>query len=279
MKQKIIITSAMILIFIVGLSVLLYPVVSDYLNSLSQSRAIAQFNDELVRLSEADYSEIMDAAREYNRRLMSRQNRFVLTEADLAEYHRILDFTGRGIIGTLEIAEINVMLPVYLTTEESVLQVGIGHLVGSSLPIGGPGTHSVVTGHRGLPSSTLLTNMDKLREGDVFVLRILNEELHYEIDNIVIVDPGDFGTLGIDPEKEYSTLLTCTPYGINSHRLLLRGFRIFPEIDEPGTRVRIIRGHAQNAPPVAGYVISAVPVLFLSAAYISVKTRVFKRKR
>ena len=280
MKKRIVITTALILLFLVGLSVLLYPLVSDYVNSLSQSRVISQYSEELAQLSQADYSEIVGAAREYNQRLISKQNRFMPSGEDLEEYHSILDFTGRGIVGTLEIELIKVNLPIYLGTGESILQVGMGHLEGSSLPVGGLGTHTVISGHRGLPSSTLLTNADKLREGDVFTLNILNESLTYMIDHIVIVEPEDLSYLEIEPGKDYCTLVTCTPYGINSHRLLIRGYRIYPETDEiQSPERRVMRSDAQPVPAVAGYAIAAVPVLLVSAVYMFIKYTKRKERR
>jgi len=275
MKKRVITVIVLALLFLAGLSILLYPVVSDYVNSRSQTRVISRFREDLSKLSEKDYSDLLEAAREYNERLLNKANRFYLNEneEELAEYYSMLDFTGRGIIGTLEIEVIKVILPVYLGTQEGVLQVGIGHLEGSSLPIGGIGTHSVISGHRGLPSSTLLTNADRLAVGDVFVLKILNETLVYEIDQRKIVEPGDFNDLGIDPEMDYCTLLTCTPYGINSHRLLLRGIRIFPENSEGrivGNNM-ILHADARRVGKIAEYIITAVPVLVIIMIYIFVK--------
>ena len=275
-KKHIIATITLILLFGAGLSVLLYPVVSDYLNSLSQSRVIARYNEDLVQLSETDYSDIIEAAKKYNESLLSKPNRFNFTESELKEYYKF-DFTGRGIIGTIEIDAIKVNLPIYLGTDENVLQVGLGHLEGSSLPIGGVGTHSVISGHRGLPSSTLLTNADQLIIGDTFTLKILNETLTYQIDNIVIVEPDNLDPLGIDPEKDYCTLTTCTPYGINSHRLLLRGSRIFPENGE-GIMHRIFTD-ARQINIIGQYIIAAIPVLLLSSLYMLVRYITSRRKR
>jgi len=279
MKKRVIITIALILLFLVGLSILLYPIVADYVNSQSQSRVIARYSEELSHLNETDYSDILESARAYNRRLINKQNRFVLNDEELEEYHAALDFTGKGVIGTLEIEEIKVKLPVYLGTSESILQVGIGHLEGSSLPIGGSGTHSVVSGHRGLPSSTLLNNVDKLEIGDTFVLKILNETLTYQIDHIVIVDPDNYEYLEIDSEKDYCTVFTCTPYGINTQRLLLRGCRIYPEEPEKNDEEQMIntnqtlRSDANKTPPVVGYVLITVPILILSLMYMFVRYR------
>jgi len=279
--KKYIITIAVILLFFVGLSVLLYPVVSDYMNSLSQSRVIAEFNDALVKLSETDYSGIINAAREYNERLMHKANRFSFTEEELEEYYSILDFTGKRVIGTLEINSIKVKLPIYLGTEEEVLQVGLGHFEGTSLPVGGAGTHSVISGHRGLPSSTLLTNVDQLDIGDIFMLTILNETLTYEIDHKVIVEPDNLSYLTIDPDKDYCTLSTCTPYGINSHRLLLRGSRIFPENSDQAPGKPSIRADARRVGVITEYIIAAVPIILLSMIYMFaryIKNKIQKKR-
>ncbi|MCL2099980.1 MAG: class C sortase, partial [Oscillospiraceae bacterium] len=219
-------------VLLAGLGVMLYPAVSDYINSLSQTRAIAQFNEEISRMSEEDYSMLIAAAADYNEKLAENPLRFSPSETQKDEYYRLFDFSGKGFIGVVEIEAIGVNLPVYLGTEENALQVGIGHLIGSSFPIGGPGTHSVISGHRGLPTSMLLTDASILEEGDTFVLRILNEVMFYQIDQIRIVEPEDFTYLGIDPDKDYCTVFTCTPYGLNTHRLLIRGQRIFPEHGE-----------------------------------------------
>ena len=280
MKKRILTTIGLILLFLTGLSVLLYPLVSDYVNSLSQSRVIARFSEDLAKLSEADYEEIFEAAREYNKRLAVKPNRFILNEEELEEYFNVLDFTGRGVIGTLEIDAIKIKLPIYLGTSEGVLQAGLGHLEGSSLPVGGPGTHSVISGHRGLPSSTLLTNADRLTEGHIFILNILNETLVYKIDRIVIVEPDNIDYLGIETDKDYCTLLTCTPYGINSHRLLLRGHRIFPENigENAAPEARIIQDDARQAGAVAQYAIAAAPVLLIVLIYMIIKHIKLKRK-
>ena len=293
MKSRIITTIALVLIFLVGLSVLSYPMVSDYVNSRSQSRVIANYEEKLLTLSAVDYSDLLEAAREYNQRLLTKQNRFMLTEAELDEYYNMLNFTGSGVIGTLEIDAIKLRLPLYLGTKESVLQIGIGHLEGSSLPIGGPSTHSVISGHRGLPSSTLLTNADQLIIGDIFILRILNEVLVYQINQIKIVEPDDVTYLGIEEGKDYCTLFTCTPYGINSHRLLLRGERILPpeEAEENAAwweeyapsasikEVRTLRPDAKRANILLGYVIAAAPIILIVSIYTFIKNRKSKKRR
>ena len=278
--KKLFITLVFILLFLVGLSILLYPFISDYFNSLSQTRVMEQFDEDLKRLSQEDYSNLIESARDYNKRLLKNNNRFKPTQADLNEYFGSLDLMGRGVIGTLEIDVINVKLPIYLGTSAGVLQSGIGHLEGSSLPVGGPGTHCVLSGHRGLPSALLLTNMDKLFEGDTFVLNILNETLVYEIDNIVIVEPHETSWLAIDPSKDYCTLMTCTPYGINTHRLLVRGHRIFIESGEDLlARRTVMRPDAQRLSPVVGYAFAAAPVILVSYVFMLIKDKKTKGRR
>ena len=281
MKKRILTTIALVFLFLGGLSVLLYPTVSNYINSLSQSRIIEGYSVALAQLSEIDYTDILGAAEAYNRGLLTNATRFSMTDEELEQYHGILDFSGTGVIGTLQIDVIKVNLPIYLGTEEDTLQVGIGHIEGSSLPIGGIGTHSVISGHRGLPSSTLLTNADKLLEGDVFVLKILNETLHYEIDQRVIVLPENMDYLEIDPNEDYCTLVTCTPLGVNSHRLLLRGRRVFPEAGETEfvTLNRNFRADARLANILVQYAIAAVPVLLMALVFMFIKNSKILRGR
>jgi len=224
--KKHLFTIIIALIFIVGLSVLLYPTVADFINSFRQSRVVAQFYSDVQTMAEEDFEELFEAAHEWNEALKRRENRFVYTEAQHQEYLSMLSPFESGVIGTLTIDVIDVRLPLYLGTNEAVLQRGVGHMEGTTLPIGGPGTHAVLSGHRGLPSSTLLTNLDRVAIDDIFVLRVLNKTLTYQIDQIVVVEPHELDELAIDPNMDNVSLVTCTPYGINSHRMLLRGVRI-----------------------------------------------------
>jgi len=272
MKKRILTTIALIFLFLGGLSVLLYPSLSNYVNSLSRSRIIEEYSVALAQLSLVDYGDILERARAYNRELIANDTRFMMSDEELEVYRNILDFSGTGVIGTLKIDAIKVNLPIYLGTEEDTLQVGIGHIEGSSIPIGGRGTHSAISGHRGLPSSTLLTDADKLAEGDVFVLNILNETLYYEIDQRIIVLPENLDYLGIDPNADYCTLVTCTPYGINSHRLLIRGRRVFPEEGQTEfVSVRTFRADARPANILVQYAVAAVPVLLIASVFMLIK--------
>ena len=224
--KKIFFTAVILLVFLAGLAILLYPYVTGYINSLRQSRVVSQYYSDLETLSEAEFTDLLSAAREYNEALRRKSGRYVLSEAELEEYLGLLNPFGNGIMGTLIIDKINVRLPIYHGTNEGVLRMGAGHLEGTSLPVGGTGTHTVITGHRGLPTALLLTELDKMMVGDTFVLNVMSEILTYEIDQIIVVEPHELEALAIDADKDYCTLVTCTPYGINSHRMLLRGVRV-----------------------------------------------------
>lgn len=225
------------LIFIVGLSVLLYPTVADYVNSRSQSRAIAQYIETMSHYDPDKYAAELAEAQAYNETLLDNNTRFAPSEEELEAYHHYLGADNTA-IGYIEIPVIKVNLPMYLGTEESVLQVGIGVMPGSSLPVGGPSTHTVLTGHRGLPSSRLLTDLDQVEVGDVFTIVVLNEVMTYQVDQIHIVLPNEMDDLAITEGEDHCTLVTCTPYGINTHRMLVRGHRIDnAEVDTVSARV------------------------------------------
>ena len=253
-------TIVLVILLLIGLSLLLYPTVSDYWNSFHQTRAIATYAENVAALDNASYDAIWDAARQYNRNLCSRSNSFLLSEEQKAEYESLLDISGQGVMGYIEIPEIDVSLPIYHGTEDPVLQVAVGHLEWTSLPVGGESTHCVLSGHRGLPSAKLFTNLDKLREGDIFLLRILDEVLTYEVDQILIVEPQEVGALQIVEGQDYCTLVTCTPYGINTHRLLVRGHRI-DNVEEAKT-VRVTADAVQIEPLLVAPIV-AIPILLL----------------
>ena len=214
------------IIFLVGLSIFLYPSVSNYINSKNQSRAISGYQEALSGLSQEDYDKMWEAAIAYNESLAGKYMNFNLGEDELLEYNSILDATGTGVIGYIEIENIGVNLPIYHGTEESVLQVGIGHLEGTSFPTGTESTHAVLSGHRGLPSSKLFSDLDQMIVGDTFLLHILDQTFAYQVDQIKIVLPEETQDLAIQDGKEYVTLVTCTPYGVNTHRLLVRATRV-----------------------------------------------------
>ena len=218
-------TIGLVLVLVVGFSLLLYPTVSDWWNSMHQSRAVASYTQKVSELDKVDYQNVWQAARDYNQTLNQKPNRFFMTDEDRVLYESVLNVAGNGVMGTIEIKKLNVNLPIYHGTNEAVLQVAIGHVEGSSLPTGDVGTHCVLSGHRGLPSAKLFTDLTKMKEGDPFYLRVLGQTLVYEVDQIKVVLPSDGSELEPEPGKDYCTLLTCTPYGVNSHRLLVRGER------------------------------------------------------
>ncbi|HEM4986239.1 TPA: class C sortase [Streptococcus suis] len=230
MIQKIkqnLVTILLIFILLVGLSMLSYPTVSDYWNTFHQSRAVASYVEMVKDLSEEKNAQMLVAAQTYNQNLgQGKIPDLNLSEDETATYNDTLDVTSLGIMGYVEIPKLNMTMPIYHGTDDAVLQVAIGHIPGSSLPVGGKGTHSVISGHRGLPSAKLFTDIDKLVDGDIFLIQVLNETLTYEVDQILTVRPDDVSALTIDPDQDYVTLVTCTPYGVNSHRLLVRGHRI-----------------------------------------------------
>ena len=254
------ITLLLFLILLAGLSLLLYPSVSDYWNSLHQTRAIATYAEEVANLNQDQYDEIWAAAESYNASLTDRVNAYLLSDAQKEEYQQLLNVSGLGVMGYIEIPSIDCSLPIYHGTEESVLQIAVGHLEWSSLPVGGESTHCVLSGHRGLPSAKLFTNLDKLQTGDIFMLRVLDNVLTYEVDQILIVEPQETGALRIVEGKDYCTLVTCTPYGINTHRLLVRGHRI-DNIEEAKT-VRVTADAIQIEPLLVAPVV-AIPILLL----------------
>jgi len=224
MKKHHIVMAVLISGLVLGFSVLLYPYVGAYINAMHQTRAVARYIDDVATTDKVDLQAILADARIYNEALLRKPDRFVLTREEMAQYEKLLDI-GQDVMGILTIEKINVNLPIYHGTDEGVLQVGLGHMPGTSLPVGGAGTHAFITGHRGVPSSILLSDLDKLAEGDVFVIYVMGESLAYRVDQISTVEPHAVRELDIDPDMDYCTLVTCTPYGVNTHRLLVRGQR------------------------------------------------------
>jgi len=215
------------LILIIGLSLILYPSFADWRNSIRQSKAIASYAEDVANMDEKKCNEIRNAALEYNRSLIDLSNNFLLSEEQKELYNALLNFDDNGIMGYIEIPTLKVTLPVYHGTDEAVLQVAVGHLDWTSLPVGGDSSHCVVSSHRGLPNARLFTDLDQMVLGDTFLFRVLDEILTYEVDQIRIVEPHEIEELLIQRGEDLCTLVTCTPYGINSHRLLVRGRRIF----------------------------------------------------
>lgn len=264
----------LVVILLVGAAILLYPTASDYWNSFHQSRAIASYSESVNNLNEAEYERIWREAVEHNQRMAGRQVPFSLTDEEWAEYESLLNFGGNGIMGYIEIPKIEVTLPIYHGTSESVLQVATGHIESSSLPVGGESTHCIISGHRGLPSAKLFTDLDQLSEGDYFQLRVLNETMTYEIDQIRIVLPSEVSELGITQGQDYCTLVTCTPYGINSHRMLVRGKRIANPQEAAN-----ITSDAIRIDPVLVAPAAAAPMLLVLVVWLIINPGGKKKKR
>lgn len=254
-------TIVLVILLIIGLSLLLYPSVSDYWNLFHQTRAITDYSEKVAVMDNDKYDEIWNAAYAYNESLLERENTFLLNEEQQKTYEELLDISGIGIMGYLEIPVIDVTLPIYHGTAESVLQVGIGHLDWTSLPVGGPNSHCVVSGHRGLPSARLFTDLDRIVVGDLFMLRVLDEVLTYEVDQILIVEPQETYALMIEEDKDLCTLVTCTPYGINTHRMLVRGHRV--ENVEEEKVIRVTADAIQIEPVIVAPAVAAPMLLVL----------------
>ena len=219
-------TLLLLLMGAVGLGLILYPSFADWWNSFHQSRAVASYMEAVASMDKSMYEEMLKEADAYNAKLSKTGIQWMLTEEQKKEYEKVLNINDTGIMGYIDIPKINVELPIYHGTDEAVLQIAVGHLEGTSLPVGGKGSHCVVSGHRGLPSARLFTDIDKLVEGDTFTLTVLNRTVTYEVDQIRIVEPTDLSDLQLDKKMDLCTLVTCTPYGINTHRLLVRGHRV-----------------------------------------------------
>ena len=224
--RKNLLSGVMVIGLLAGIGLLAYPSVANYWNQFHQTRAIMSYSESVDSMSMEEYKKILDSARKYNERLAERGLHWVMTDAEREAYMKELNIDGSGIMGYVSVPKFHIRVPIYHGTEESVLQVAIGHLETTSLPVGGENTHAQISGHRGLPSAKLFTDLDKIREGDTWTITILNETLTYECDQIRIVEPEDLSELQIVEGKDLCTLITCTPYGINTHRLLVRGHRV-----------------------------------------------------
>ncbi len=268
--KKHISTIILIFVFIIGLSLLLYPTISDYWNSLHQSKAIATYVEQVADLDEEKYRKMLDEAYEYNISLTKRDVPYALTPQQKADYFIMLDPGGLGIMAYVEIPSIGVVLPIYHGTDESVLQKAIGHIEWTSLPVGGEGTHCVISGHRGLPSSRLFTDLDKVREGDIFFIRVLDELLTYEVRKILTAEPQQVQALNIEKGKDMCTLVTCTPYGVNSHRLLVIGERTVNPEEAPTVH---ITADAMQIEPIIVAPIVAIPLLLILLGALLYNTR------
>ncbi len=266
-------TIILVVILVVGMGILLYPSVSDWWNSMHATQAIAGYSEAVEQLSGQEKEAILNEARAYNESLANGVN-FNLTDDQFEEYARILDITGTGIMGYLQIPVIGVNLPTYHTVDEAVLQIAMGHVPGSSLPVGGERTHCVMSGHRGLPSAKLLSDLDKVCEGDIFTFTVLDQTVTYMVDQIRIVLPEETDDLAIVDGEDYFTLVTCTPYGINTHRILVRGRRIENIAGEIVAVAEAVRIPTYIVIPAIG-----VPLLFISLALMLLYYKIRKPKK
>ena len=259
---------------IVGLSLLLYPSLSNWWNSMHQSRAVASYVEQVANLDEDQYAHLWDEVWNYNRELTKRPNSYILNDQQRERYDKLLDVGGTGIMGYVEIPSIGVTLPIYHGTDETVLQIAVGHLEWTSLPVGGESSHCVVSGHRGLPSAKLFTDLDELVMGDIFMFRVLDEILTYEVDQILIVEPHETDALLIEEGKDLCTLITCTPYGVNSHRLLVRGHRV--ENQEMAQTIRVTADAVQIEPVIVAPIL-AIPMLLVLLIILLIPKRKERR--
>ena len=263
-------TIALLAALAVGLCLMLYPSVSDWWNSFNQSHAIAGYETAAASMGEDEAEEMLARARAYNEDLLGFANRYNPTEREHQRYLDTLNVTEGGIMCYVEIPSIRVSLPVYHGVDSSVLQVAIGHIEGTSLPVGGPSTHAVISGHRGLPSAELFSNIDQLREGDTFMLQTLGETLTYEVDQIRIVEPDELDDIEIVDGQDLCTLVTCTPYGVNTHRLLVRGHRVANDPDAP----RVVADARQIDPAyVAPFVAAPIVAALIGSLVVSDRRR------
>ena len=250
-------TGILVFIFLLGVGIMAYPTFSDWWNTFHQSRAITSYVNMVENISEEESTRMLEAAEAYNRSLLGKSRRYELTDEERAEYEKLLNLAGTGVIGYININTIGINLPVYHGTDESVLQTAIGHLEWTSLPVGGESTHAALSGHRGLPSARLFTDLDKLKEGDIFTVTVLTRMVTYCVDQIRIVEPTDISDLNIQMGQDYCTLVTCTPYGINTHRMLVRGHRIENVAGEVAVTAGAIKIPNYIAIPAVG-----IPMLF-----------------
>ena len=266
-KSDLLINLGLAGIMLAGILIVAYPTFSDWWNSFHQTRAIVSYMNRVSDIDEAEADAMFAQAEAYNAGLVENTARFVMSDDERAVYNSILDLTDTGIMGYVEVPKVHINLPIYHGMDDSVLQVAVGHLEGSSLPVGGIGTHAALTGHRGLPSARLFTDLDQLVLGDRFVITVLNRTMTYEIDQIRIVLPSQLEDLAIDPGMDYCTLITCTPYGINTHRLLLRGHRVendpaFVEVKPDAVQIRT----SIVAPLIA------IPMLTITLLWVLIST-------
>lgn len=268
------VTLIIVAVGLLGIGLILYPSVADWWNSFHQSRAVAAYAQKVANMDTSEYEKILADAEEYNRKLAANGINWKMSAEEIAAYEKELDITGTGIMGYISIPKIHVELPIYHGIDDAVLQIAIGHLSETSLPVGGSTTHCVVSGHRGLPSAKLFTDIDKLVEGDTWTVNVLNKTLTYEVDQIRVVLPTDLSNLQLEQGKDQFTLVTCTPYGINTHRLLVRGHRV----DNAQGEANVIADALQIEPVyMAPFV--AIPFILLLLIIMMISTGHMKRRK
>ncbi|MBP3708451.1 MAG: class C sortase [Clostridia bacterium] len=273
MKKKI---PTIIIIFalIAGVCLLLYPTISNWWNSFRQTRVISKYIDDVNNLDNNRYNEILREAEVYNEELAQKGLKYMLSDMEIKKYNSMLNFSSTNVMGYIEIPSIQVKLAIYHGTGDDTLAVGVGHVAGSSLPVGGENTHCVLSGHRGLPSATLFSNLDKITEGDRFIINILDKTLTYEVDQIRIVEPHELNDLAIEDGKDYCTLVTCTPYGINTHRLLVRGHRV----ENVKEQARVTSDAFQIEPVIVAPIV-ATPMILIFIIFVTIKSHRANKKR
>ena len=270
--RKHFLTMVIVIVMLVGVGLLLYPSVANYWNQFHQTRAIMAYSETVASLSTEDYEKILNDAREYNKKLGETGIVWKMSKAQKEAYKKQLAVDSSGIMGYVSVPKFHIKLPIYHGTDESVLQIAIGHLEQTSLPVGGESAHCEISGHRGLPSARLFTDIDKIKEGDTWTMTVLNETLTYECDQIRIVEPADLSSLQIAKGKDYCTLITCTPYGVNTHRLLVRGHRI-PNVDGNAN----LTADAIQIEPIYIAPFLAVPILLILLIVFITSTHRAKR--
>ena len=263
------------LVILIGIGLLSYPTVSDWWNSFHQTRAVASYAAAVSQMKTEDYDRLFAEADDYNRKLAGTGMKWSMTDEEIQEYNNVLDISDNGIMGYIDIPRMRQTLPIYHGTDDAVLQIAIGHLAGTSLPVGGDSTHCVVSGHRGLPSARLFTDLDRLIVGDIWTMTVLNRTVTYEVDQIRIVEPEDLSELQIVQGSDYCTLLTCTPYGINTHRLLVRGHRI-PNLDGDAN---VTADAMQVDQTLVAMVVAVIILLILVIILLTVSSKWYRDRR
>jgi sortase A len=269
-------TVLLLLILLIGLALILYPTVSNWWNSLHASKAISDYAEQVATLDDDQYEAMWEEAIAYNRSMKISAGCFVPTEEQKQWYPQVLKLGDSGVMGSIDIPSIGVSLPIYHGTDEAVLQVAVGHLDWSSLPVGGDGTHCILSGHRGLPSARLFTDLDELRVGDQFMIRVLGDILSYEVDKILIVEPHEVDSLRVEEGMDLCTLVTCTPYGVNTHRLLVRGHRVE---NTPEAKVARVTANAMAVDSLVTAAVVAVPMVIVAITVLLITGSADKKSK